>query len=539
MFYHLFGKVEKSLFSFITFRAFMAALTALFMAYFIYPRFIRFLKRIDAGEAAKEDAPENHLLKAGTPTMGGVVIVFTIIVPVLLWARLDNLYVLSALFFLILFSTIGFFDDLIKLNFKKKRDKFLSKKEEEWFSKNEEDDSKIMTADNNNKRMDDFMDIIFEFLGDRIEREQLHEKVIHEERREVYKKLKDDIYKLYFMRSAKEQLIKVKELWQSKKVKHEQWDKFLSSKNIDSKSEKFQEDIIDYFGANFQFSFQETKKLDYLVNNWFEYISMPYAMQELSRQKRKWVQSFVKDAKKKRNSFKDIDGLRGSFRLVLEFILSGGILFWLFTSQVANTTLQIPFFKNFTPDIGAAYIFFGMFVIVAFSNAVNLTDGLDGLAIVPIIVAMTTLGLLVYMSGHIVIARYLHITYISGIGELAIFALTVTAAGVGFLWYNTYPAQIFMGDVGSLALGASFGSLLVMSKNELIGLILGGIFVMEALSVMIQVGVYKTKKVRVFRMAPIHHHFEKMGLHENKIIVRFWIIAIILALVSIATIKIR
>jgi phospho-N-acetylmuramoyl-pentapeptide-transferase len=182
---------------------------------------------------------------------------------------------------------------------------------------------------------------------------------------------------------------------------------------------------------------------------------------------------------------------------------------------------------------------FAIFVIVGSSNAVNLTDGLDGLAIVPIMVAMATLGLLVYMSGHIVIAKYLHITYIPGIGELAIFSLTVTAAGVGFLWFNTYPAQIFMGDVGSLALGASFGSLLVMSKNEILGLVMGGIFVMEALSVIIQVGVYKTKKVRVFKMAPIHHHFEKMGLHENKIIVRFWIVAIILSLISIATIKIR
>ncbi len=539
MFYHLFGRVNKSLFSFITFRAFMAALTALLMAYFIYPRFIKFLKKIDAGEAAKEDAPENHMLKAGTPTMGGVVIVFTIVIPVLLWARLDNLYVLSALFFLMSFSLIGFFDDLIKLKFKKRRDKFLKEKESEWFSKNEEDDSKIMTADNNNKRMESFLELVFEFLGEKVDRDTLQEKVIHEERREIYKKLKDDIYKLYFIRSAKEQLSKIKEIWKNKKIKFENWDKFLVSKDKFEKLESFQDDIIDYFGANFQFSFQETKKLDSLVNNWFEYISMPYAMQELSRRKRKWIQSFVKDAKTRRNSFKDIDGLRGSFRLVLEFIISGGILFWLFTSQVANTTLQIPFFKNFTPDIGAVYIFFGMFVIVSFANAVNLTDGLDGLAIVPIMVAMATLGLLVYMSGHSIIAKYLHITYISGVGELAIFALTVTAAGVGFLWYNTYPAQIFMGDVGSLALGASFGSLLVMSKNELIGVVLGGIFVMEALSVMIQVGVYKTKKVRVFKMAPIHHHFEKMGLHENKIIVRFWIVAIILALISIATIKIR
>jgi phospho-N-acetylmuramoyl-pentapeptide-transferase len=441
--------------------------------------------------------------------------------------------------FFILFSVIGFFDDLIKLRFKKRRDKYLAENELEWFKKHEEDDSKIMTADNNNKRMEDFLSLIFEFLGEKVDRDGIQEKVIHEERREVYKKLKDDIYKLYFIRSAKEQLVKIKEIWMNKKIKYESWDKFLVSKNLTNKLEKFQEDILDYLGANFQFSFQENKKLDDLVNKWFEWISMPYAIQELSRQKRKWIQTFNKKAKEKKNTVRDVDGLRGSFRFVLEFIISGGILFWLFTSQAANTTLQIPFFKNFTPDIGAGYIFFGMFVIVAFANAVNLTDGLDGLAIVPIMVAMTTLGLLVYMSGHVVIARYLHITYISGIGELSIFALTVTAAGVGFLWFNTYPAQIFMGDVGSLALGASFGSLLVMSKNELIGVILGGIFVMEALSVIIQVGVYKTKKVRVFKMAPIHHHFEKMGLHENKIIVRFWVIAVILALISIATIKIR
>ena len=538
MFYYLFATVEKSLFSYITFRAFMSALTALFMAYFIYPRFIKFLKKVNIGEAAKEDAPENHLLKAGTPTMGGIVIVFTIIIPVLLWAKL-NIYVITALLFLFFFSVIGFFDDLIKLKFKKRRDKYLKEKEKEWFTKHQEDDSKIMTADNNKKRMEDFLELVFEFLKERVARDELQERVVSKERREVYKKLKDDIYKLYFIRSLKDQLKKIKKIWQSRDIKFEAWDKFLIEKDKFEKLEKLQEDIIDYLGANFQFSFQETRKLDDLANKWFEYISMPYAMQELSRQKRKWIKIFIDEAQKKKNFFRDIDGLRGSFRLIMEFIISGGLLFWLFTSQTANTTLQIPFFKNITPDIGAAYIFFGMFVIVAFANAVNLTDGLDGLAIVPVMVAMATLGLLVYMSGHSVIAKYLHITYIPGIGELSIFALTVTAAGIGFLWYNTYPAQIFMGDVGSLALGASFGSLLVMSKNELIGIILGGIFVMEALSVMIQVGVYKTKKVRVFKMAPIHHHFEKMGLHENKIIVRFWIVAIILALISLVTIKIR
>jgi len=396
-----------------------------------------------------------------------------------------------------------------------------------------------MTADNNNTRMENFLKLIFKFLGQEVKRETIQEKVVQEERRKLYKKLKDDIYKLYFIRSAKEQLSEIRKIWQIQKIKFEDWDKFLISENKLGKLVDFQEDIIDFLGANFQFSFQESKKLDTLVNKWFDYISMPYAMQELSRQKRKWIKNFINNFFRNSSFFRDIDGLRGSFRLITEFIISGGILFWLFTSQTADTTLQIPFFKNFTPDIGAFYIFFGMFVVVAFANAVNLTDGLDGLAIVPIMVAMATLGLLVYMSGHIVIAKYLHITYIPGIGELAIFSLTVTAAGVGFLWFNTYPAQIFMGDVGSLALGASFGSLLVMSKNEILGLVMGGIFVMEALSVIIQVGVYKSKKVRVFKMAPIHHHFEKMGLHENKIIVRFWIVAIILSLISIATIKIR
>ncbi len=537
MFYYLLG-TQKGLFSYITFRAFMAALTALFMSYFIYPKFIAFLRRLDVGEAAKEDAPKNHLLKAGTPTMGGVVIVFTILISVLLWARLDNLYILSAMIFLFLFSMIGFFDDLIKLRFKKRRDKFLKEKEESWFNQNGENDNCIMTSDNNEVRMDKFFDLLFEFLGQRVEREKLQEETVRKERRKAYLQLREDLHKLYFIRSAKEQLSEIKKIWQSKNFKFEAWDKFLVEKNI-SIDVNIQNDIIDYLGADFQFLFQESSHLNKIANQWFEWISMPYSMQELSRQKRSWVQSFTKEEKKKKNSFRDIDGLRGSFRLVLEFIISFGLLFWLFTSQSSNTTLQFPFFKNFTPDLGAFYIFFGVFVIVAFANAVNLTDGLDGLAIVPIIVSMTTLGLFVYLSGHLYIAKYLHITYIAGVGELTIFAAVVAASGLGFLWYNTYPAQIFMGDVGSLALGASFGSLLVMSKNELIGAILGGIFVIEALSVMIQVGVYKTKKVRVFKMAPIHHHFEKMGLHENKIIVRFWVISIILALLALSTLKIR
>lgn len=204
-----------------------------------------------------------------------------------------------------------------------------------------------------------------------------------------------------------------------------------------------------------------------------------------------------------------------------------------------STELYIPFFKGPIIDLGWAYIFFGAFVIVGSSNAVNLTDGLDGLAIGPIMTSAMTLGVIAYATGHIEIAQYLFIPYIEGAGEVVVLATAIIGAGVGFLWYNSYPAQIFMGDVGSLSLGGALGTMAVVTKNEILFALIGGIFVAEAMSVIIQVASYKLRKKRVFKMAPIHHHFELMGWPEPKVIVRFWIISLFLAIVAIATLKMR
>jgi phospho-N-acetylmuramoyl-pentapeptide-transferase len=205
-----------------------------------------------------------------------------------------------------------------------------------------------------------------------------------------------------------------------------------------------------------------------------------------------------------------------------------------------STAVTIPFFKNLSPDLGFGYILFAAFVIVATSNAVNLTDGLDGLAIGPIIIAAATYMFFAYAAGHIKIAQYLQINYVSGSGEVAIFCGALAGAGLGFLWFNTYPAQVFMGDTGSLSLGGTLGAIAVITKQEILLILVGGLFVIEALSVIFQVGFFKlTKGKRIFRMAPIHHHFELKGWAEPKVIVRFWIIAITLAMVSLSTLKLR
>jgi len=204
-----------------------------------------------------------------------------------------------------------------------------------------------------------------------------------------------------------------------------------------------------------------------------------------------------------------------------------------------NTDIGIPFVKNIRPDLGALYIPFAMLVIVGASNAVNLTDGLDGLAIGPVMVAAGTYAVIAYVTGHLKLAEYLQIPYVAGVGELSVFCAAVVAAGLGFLWYNAYPAQMFMGDVGSLALGAALGVVSVMSKNEILLMIVGGVFVMEALSVIFQVVSYKLRRKRVFRMAPIHHHYELKGWEEPKIIVRFWLISVLLALIALGTLKMR
>lgn len=206
---------------------------------------------------------------------------------------------------------------------------------------------------------------------------------------------------------------------------------------------------------------------------------------------------------------------------------------------MSPTELHVPFFKTFRPDIGWLYLVFAILVIVGTSNAVNLTDGLDGLAIGPTMIEAATFGVFAYLGGNAVFAGYLNIAHIPYAGELLVFCAATIGAGMGFLWYNTYPAQVFMGDVGALALGGALGAIAVVTKNEIISAVIGGIFVMEAVSVITQVASFKMTGKRIFRMAPIHHHFEKKGWPEPKVIVRFWIISVLLALFGLATLKLR
>ncbi len=238
------------------------------------------------------------------------------------------------------------------------------------------------------------------------------------------------------------------------------------------------------------------------------------------------------------------NGMKGVEKLVLQVIIASlvGIYIMYFDSNRAGfgTILEIPFFKNLKPDLDWFYLVFIVLVIVGTSNAVNLTDGLDGLAIGPIIIATFALMVITYISGHHRFANYLMIYNIKGGGELTVFCGAVIGSCLGFLWFNTYPAQIFMGDVGSVSLGGILGTLAVIVKHELLLFFIGGVFVIEAMSVIIQVGYFKISGgKRVFRMAPLHHHFEEKGWAEPKVIVRFWIVAIILALFSLSTLKIR
>jgi phospho-N-acetylmuramoyl-pentapeptide-transferase len=234
-------------------------------------------------------------------------------------------------------------------------------------------------------------------------------------------------------------------------------------------------------------------------------------------------------------------GLKARYKLGAQVIvaLAIGIYLYVMADGFFSTTLSIPFFKELQPDLGIFYIVLVVLVIVGTSNAVNLTDGLDGLAIGPTIIAVLTYAALSYVSGNAIIAEYLNIWHVRGAGELTVFCGAIFGAGLGFLWFNTYPAQIFMGDVGSLGLGGALGTVAVLTKHELLLVIICGLFVVEALSVIIQVASFKLTKKRVFRMAPLHHHFELLGWPEPKVIVRFWIIAIILALISLATLKLR
>ncbi len=234
-------------------------------------------------------------------------------------------------------------------------------------------------------------------------------------------------------------------------------------------------------------------------------------------------------------------GVSGKMRLLAEIVVAG-VAAWAVVrvgSAGFSSSLTIPFFKNVVIPLGALFIVIGIFVIAGAGNAVNLTDGLDGLAIVPVMIAAATFGLIAYLSGNANFARYLQIHHVQGAGELAIICGALIGAGLGFLWFNAPPAMIFMGDTGSLALGGALGAIAVATKHEIVLAIVGGLFVLETMSVIIQVTSYKLTGKRVFRMAPLHHHFEQKGWQESTVVVRFWIISVVLALIGLATLKLR
>jgi phospho-N-acetylmuramoyl-pentapeptide-transferase len=248
-----------------------------------------------------------------------------------------------------------------------------------------------------------------------------------------------------------------------------------------------------------------------------------------------WVDDYRKVAKR------DSRGLSARWKYLWQSVI--GLIAATFLYQTAvspvETQLFIPFFKNVALELGIFYIVVTYFVIVGSSNAVNLTDGLDGLAIMPVVMVAAALGLIAYLAGNVKFAQYLQIAYVAGAGELLVFCCALIGAGLGFLWFNTYPAQVFMGDVGALALGAALGVIAVVIRHEIVLFIMGGIFVLETVSVILQVASFKLTGRRIFRMAPIHHHFELKGWPEPRVIVRFWIISVVLVLIGLATLKLR
>ena len=363
--------IPFQLFRYVTFRTAFASITALILSIFLGPWLIGKLRQLQIGQHIREDGPQSHLKKAGTPTMGGVLILVSIVVPSLLWANLRNPYPWVALFGTLSFGAIGFWDDYLKLR---------------------------------------------------------------------------------------------------------------RQKNL---------------------------------------------------------------------------GLTGRKKFLLQMVaalLVGQCLLWLHAENLYSTTMNVPFFKQLKPSMlvdswlatpltyPLAFIFFFgflIFVIVGSSNAVNLTDGLDGLAIGLMIIASGAMTVLTYASGHAQFATYLDLVRLPGASELTIFCGAMTGASLGFLWYNAHPAEIFMGDVGSLSLGAALATVAVLIKQEILLIFVGGVFVIEALSVILQVASYKTRRKRIFKMAPLHHHFEALGWQESKIIVRFWIAGLILALLALTTLKLR
>jgi phospho-N-acetylmuramoyl-pentapeptide-transferase len=359
MLYHLLYPLHTAfsvlnVFRYITFRTIYASLTAFFICFFLGPWVIEKLARLQVGQFIRDDGPRSHLGKAGTPTMGGILIVASVTLSVLLWSDLSDPFIWITLLVLVGFGAIGFIDD--------------------------------------------------------------------------------------------------------------------------------------------------------------------YLMQ-VKRQSK---------------------GLSVRSKLVLQTVVAvvAGALVCI--TPDFSTEVTVPFFKTVSPDLGWGYVAFAVLVVVGASNAVNLTDGLDGLAIGPVIIAAATYMVFAYVAGHVKIATYLQITYVPGSGELAVLCGAMAGAGLGFLWFNAYPAQVFMGDTGSLSLGATLGIIAVITKQEILLALVGGLFVIEALSVIFQVSFFKmTHGRRIFRMAPLHHHFELKGWPEPKVIVRFWIIAIALALLAMSTLKLR
>ena len=343
-------------FNYLTFRSIVSALTALAIAFTFYPFLIEKLKKLQINQIVRDNGPQDHLKKSGTPTMGGILIIFNIAISTLLWGDLANRFIWIVLFVAVTFGLIGWVDD--------------------------------------------------------------HRKVIKK-----------------------------------------------NSKGLSAGSKYMLQSLIGFAAA---------------------------------------------------------------------------IYLYLTAISPAETQLVIPVFKNVAPNLGFIYIFLTYFVIVGSSNAVNLTDGLDGLALMPTVVIGGALGIFAYSSGNRLFAEYLVIPYIPKVGELIVFCSALVGAGLGFLWYNAYPAQVFMGDVGSLGLGAALGIIAVIVRQEIVYFFMAGIFILETISVIIQVSYFRLSGgKRVFRMTPLHHHFELKGWHESKIIVRFWIITFILVLCGLSTLKLR
>jgi phospho-N-acetylmuramoyl-pentapeptide-transferase len=343
------------LFNYLTFRAILAALTALVISLLIGPRMIATFSKYQIGQRVRDDGPQSHLPKAGTPTMGGALILIAMTVSTLLWADLSNRFVWITLIVTLAFGLVGFWDDYLKL-----------------------------------------------VVG-----------------------------------NSRGLIARYKYFWQS----------------------------VAALGA--------------------------------------------------------------------------AIALYMTAKTPAETALYVPLFKSVAIPLGLGYVVLTYFVLVGTSNAVNLTDGLDGLAIMPAVLVGGALGVFAYATGNAVFSDYLGIPFIEGTGEILVFCSTLVGAGLGFLWFNTYPAQVFMGDIGALALGAALGVVAVIVRQEIVLFIMGGVFVMETVSVMLQVASFKLTGKRIFRMAPIHHHFELKGWAEPKVIVRFWIISVILVLVGLATLKVR